>query len=374
LSDSWTLKDSPEGKVLVLRPGGKELKLSEGGPIRIEIKGDKLEMISEPDKIGKKIIVTGNPEVDVVKLREDAAKKILRKSIEIDVRDTEKLQDVIRKKIAVEIDAAKIKELAETQEEIGAALAEKKAKIAVEIDANKLKELAEKKAVIVAESGKLRDEIKKATALALAQVKEAKGRAVIVREDASAVREQAKKIREMLTEVKEKKRDFADLETAVEKLEAGLAALEAKPAREFRVVRPGVAWSITEPDVKTGVRTIVKPEIVTVIKEGEAGETKTIVMPRAEAGARAGAITIKTVDEGGAVTVVAVSGKGKSRADYDKAVAQLKKDLPEGAVLEPEFDEASGIITLKVKSSGKTGISEDIVKKIAGVLKDETKK
>ena len=174
LSDAWTLKEGPEGKVLILSPGGKELKLSEGGPIRIEIKGDKLEhghgagQDREEDHRLREI-----PTVDVFKLREDAAKSILRKSIEIDVRDTEKLQDVIRKKIAVEIDAAKLKELAETHKEIAAALAEKKAKIAVEIDADKLKELAEKRAVIVTESGKLRDEIKKATALALAEAKEA---------------------------------------------------------------------------------------------------------------------------------------------------------------------------------------------------------
>ena len=79
----------------------------------------------------------------------------------------------------------------------------------------------------------------------------------------------------------------------------------------------------------------------------------------------------RSTEEGGAATVVAVSGKGKSREAYDRAVAQLKKDLPEGMTLEPKFDEESGIITLTVKGAGKTGVPEDLVKKIAAALKDE---
>jgi hypothetical protein len=59
------------------------------------------------------------------------------------------------------------------------------------------------------------------------------------------------------------------------------------------------------------------------------------------------------------------SGKGKTRADLERAVAQLKKDLPEGLTLEAELDEVAGVITLTVKGAGKTGIPEDIVKKIA---------
>lgn len=365
LSDSWTLKDGPEGKVLILTPGGKELKLSEGGPIRIEIKGDKLEMISEPDKIGKKIIVYGNPEVDVFKLKEDAAKlrDEIRKTIVIEGY-AGKLKDEIRKKIAIEIDAAKIAALTDK----ATALTEKGAKLAVEIDAEKLKALAEKNAVVVLESGKMKDEIKKATGLALAQAKEAKAQAVIVRENDAAIREQAKRIREMLTEVKEKKRDFADLEKAMEKLEA---ELEKKPVGEFKIVRPGVAWSVTKPDVRTEVRTLVKPEVVTIIREKEGGTTEMAARPRLAAETGANVITIKTTEEGGAMTVVAVSGKGKSREAYDRAVAELKKGLPEGMTLEPKFDEESGIITLTVKGAGKTGVPEDLVKKIAAALKEE---
>ena len=42
--------------------------------------------------------------------------------------------------------------------------------------------------------------------------------------------------------------------------------------------------------------------------------------------------------------------------------------------LGPKFEEDSGIITLKIKGAGKTGVSEDLVKKIAAVLKNQTKK
>lgn len=368
LSDTLSLKEGPEGKVLVLTPGGKELKIVKGEPFSIEIKGDKLEMISEPGKGEKKVIVYGNPDVDVAKLKEDAAKlrDEIRKTIVIE-GDAGKLKDEIRKKIAIEIDAAKIAALTDK----AAALNEKGAKLAVEIDADKLKELAEKRAVIITESGKLGEEIKRATwarALTLAEAKETKAQAVIVHENTAAIQEQAKKIREMLNEVKEKKRDFADLEKAVKELEAELAK---KPAGEFKIVRPGVTWSITKPDVKTGVRTIVKPEIVTVIKEKEGAETETVIRPRLTKETGANVITIKTTEDGGAMTVVAVSAKGKSREAYDRAVAQLKTELPEGMTLEPKFDEESGIITMTVKGAGKTGVSEDLVKKIAAVLKDD---
>ncbi len=154
-------------------------------------------------------------------------------------------------------------------------------------------------------------------------------------------------------------------------LEKALADREKEGAGRYRISAAPRAWTITKPDAKTEVRTIVKPEVVTVIREKEGGETAVTVKPRARAEARAGALTVRTIEENGAATVVAVSGKGKTRADFERAVTQLKKDLPEGLTLEPEFDEAGGIITLTVKGAGKTGIPEDIVKKIAAALKDE---
>lgn len=332
LSDALTLKEGPEGRVLVVTPGGKEIKLAGGGPVRIEIKGGEIELIPEAGGLEKKIVILGDQAADVIKLKEDSAKlrDEIKKKVRIEIGERTKMRDEIRKRVEAEIGAREM-----SRDVI-------RKKIAVELEAQQLKELSEARAAVA---------------------KAAKARAVIVGESSAALKEQMKKVREMLNEVKEKKRDLVDLEKAVEELEAGLAAREAKPVREMRIARTPQSWTITRPDV------------VTVIREKEGGaEAEAVVRPRVGADVRADALTIKTIEEGGAATIVAVSGKGKSRADYERAVVQLKKDLPEGLALEPAFVEESGIITITVKGAGKTGIPEDIVKKIAAALKDETTK
>ena len=332
LSDALTLKEGPEGRVLVVTPGGKEIKLAGGGPVRIEIKGGEIELIPEAGGLEKKIVILGDQAADVIKLKEDSAKlrDEIKKKVRIEIGERTKMRDEIRKRVEAEIGGREM-----SRDVI-------RKKIAVELEAQQLKELSEARAAVA---------------------KAAKARAVIVGESSAALKEQMKKVREMLNEVKEKKRDLVDLEKAVEELEAGLAAREKAPVGEFRIARSPKAWTITEPDV------------LTVIREKEGGaEARAVVRPRARVDVRADAMTIKTIEEGGAATVVAVSGKGKTRADYERAVAQLKKDLPEGLKLEPEFDEEFGIVTITVKGAGKTGIPEDIVKKIAAALKDETTK
>jgi len=332
LSEGLTLKEGPEGKVLVLTPGGKEFKLGGGGPIRLEIKGGEIEIIPGSGKLEKRIVISGDKAADLIKLREDTAKlrDEIEKKVQIEVGERTKMRDEIRKKVEAEIGAR----------EMGQEVIRKK--IAVELDAQKIKEL----------SG-LKEE--------LAGL--AKARVLRLTEDTAALNESMKKVREMLNEVKEKKRDLGDLEKAVEELEAGLAAREKAPVGEFRIARSPKAW------------TIVRPEVVTVIREKEGGVEKEVtVRPKAGVEIRTDALTIKTTEEGGAATIVAVSGKGKSREAYDRAVAELKKELPEGLTLEPAFNEESGVITLTVKGAGKTGVPEDLVKKIAAVLKDETKK
>jgi beta-lactamase regulating signal transducer with metallopeptidase domain len=346
LSEGLILREGPEGKFIVLSPGDKEIELLKGEPFRIEIKGDKLGQNYQ------KIAI----QIDEEKLKElkekakalaEDKKKLadeIRKSIVIK-GNADKLRKEIREKIAVQIDEERLKELTEKAK----ALAETRAK--------------EKSATIVLESGKLKDEIKKATALALAAAKDAKGQAVIVRESEAALREQVKKIQEMLSEVKEKKRDLADLEKAVEKLEAELADREKSGEVEYRIALPGKVWTVTEPEVVTVIRE----------KEGKAG-TQVVMRPRVGVEIGANAITIKTTEGEGGGAVVVVSAKGKSREDYERAVTQVKKDLPGGATLDPKFDEESGIITLTVKFPEKTDVPKDLIDKFASALKNATKK
>jgi hypothetical protein len=51
----------------------------------------------------------------------------------------------------------------------------------------------------------------------------------------------------------------------------------------------------------------------------------------------------------------------------------VKNDLPEGFTLEPEFEEESGLITLKVNGTKDTSPPGDLVEKIAHAIRDETR-
>lgn len=63
----------------------------------------------------------------------------------------------------------------------------------------------------------------------------------------------------------------------------------------------------------------------------------------------------------------------KGREAYERIVARVKKDLPEGFTLESEFDEESGRVTLKISGPGDKETPKEIVKKIADSIRDETK-
>jgi hypothetical protein len=63
----------------------------------------------------------------------------------------------------------------------------------------------------------------------------------------------------------------------------------------------------------------------------------------------------------------------KGREAYDRIVARVKKELPEGFTLEPEFEEESGLIMLKISGPTDKETPEDLVNKLADSIRDETK-
>ncbi len=147
-------------------------------PIKITVAVPDLE------KDGKRIVVSADPEVDVLRIKTELPKleEKLRRAIEIQT-DPEKVKDIIRKKIQIETDAeAAVKDviLKKIETEIGAREKVRdviRKKIASEFDAQKMKALTEKIAVAP------------------------RARLTALTEDTAALQEQAKKIREMLNEV-----------------------------------------------------------------------------------------------------------------------------------------------------------------------------
>jgi beta-lactamase regulating signal transducer with metallopeptidase domain len=166
--------------------------------------------------------------------------------------------------------------------------------------------------------------------------------------------EKVRQIREQAAAVKEKKLDFATLEKSLEKLEAELKASEGKL-------------------IDVGIELDEEPGEFTVIKKIREGEEKGGVWI-AEGGEPKSIIKVVTKD-GGSILISMTGKPGKEgREAYDRAVAKLKKDLPEGYVLEPSFDENSGAMTFKINVPEGKKADEGLVHKVVENLKEEVKK
>jgi len=137
--------------------------------------------------------------------------------------------------------------------------------------------------------------------------------------------EKVREIREQVAAVKEKKTDFTSLEKSLEKLEAML-----KPSEE----------KLSKLEIKVG-------------KEPGAG-----------------------ADEAATIQLVATGKAGKEgREAYDRAVAKLKNELPEGTkLLEQNYDEESGAMTFIITAPKGEKDNEALIKKLADDLKTEVKK
>lgn len=176
------------------------------------------------------------------------------------------------------------------------------------------------------------------------------------------IREKARQIRETMKKVREEKLDFGELEKALSELEAELEKIKSAPS---------VRINIGE-----------KPAAYTVIRKREAGEPKAEVRvirePRTEVRVvrepRTDALTVVTEKEGTFSVVYGASLGEKGREAYERTIELIKKELPEGYALEPEFKEEAGVVTLKIKGAGSKAIPQDLVQKLVKILKEELKK
>jgi beta-lactamase regulating signal transducer with metallopeptidase domain len=113
------------------------------------------------------------------------------------------------------------------------------------------------------------------------------------------------------------------------------------------------------------------PKAYTVIKKGEGDEdVKGMFFSQSESKKAIAYIS----GEGEAQIIYSVSEEGKSREAYEKILVLIKKELPEGAKLESEFDEESGVIKLKIISRDGENLSKDFIKKLTDIIKKETEK
>jgi len=165
---------------------------------------------------------------------------------------------------------------------------------------------------------------------------------------------QGSEVREKLKRVKEEKLDLKEVEEALAELEAELD----KAGKEISAV----ALKVKD-----------KPEVFTVVQtKGDEEAVAEIKVDIAES-PRKDSITVVADKKGSFAFYCNIGAGEKGREAYEKIVARVKKDLPEGFTLDPEFEEESGLITLKISGPIDKGAPVDLVKKISGSIRDEMK-
>lgn len=172
------------------------------------------------------------------------------------------------------------------------------------------------------------------------------------------IREKLREIREKLKKVKEEKLDLKEVEEALAELEKELE----KMSQEISTL---------------GVKLKGEPVVYTIVKkrgdEEAAAESKLDIGVDIAEHAHKDSIKVVVKDKGSFQLYYQMSAAGKSGEAYERIVARVKKDLPAGFTLEPEFEEESGLVTLKISGPIDKGAPMDLVNKISDSIRDETK-
>ncbi len=153
------------------------------------------------------------------------------------------------------------------------------------------------------------------------------------------VQEQLSEIREELKQIKEGKLEIQELEKSLDELEVELKKLGEKP-KSFTVIR-------------------------------EKGSDKTVRKVLIDEDAKKNIFTVTVEKEGGITIICTIRRTEKSRETYEKAVERVRKELPEGYTLEPEFVEKSGTMVFKIKGPEGKEAPEKLVQKLVDVIKEE---
>jgi beta-lactamase regulating signal transducer with metallopeptidase domain len=177
-------------------------------------------------------------------------------------------------------------------------------------------------------------------------------------------------LQEQVAAIKAKKMDIDVLQRSLENLEAELKANDEKLKKLHMTFEEA-------------------PAEVTVVKkigEGEAkGDVVVYEKVRGDKAEGATSLWFANRDEAGAIAKVGVYtgdnsiqivlvNKGTSAADFERAAANLKKELPEGyKLVEQKFDPENGTMTFKISSPEGKKIDEQTVRKLVDGVKEAIK-
>ena len=286
------VKEIKDGKVFLITPEGEEVKILEGDPVHLEIKGDKLEFIKEGKilKVGKEgssFYVNVNPDIDI----SEAIKVALKDIPDIDEAVRIALKNIPGTGIPINV---KVGEIARPH--------------------------------ISWVSHDMDNEI----------------------------REKLREVREKLRAVEEKKMELREVDEALADLEKDLD----KMSREIE---------------KIGVELEDKPVVYKITKKAGEEEADAKVHVDINMDFKKDGMTVIAHKKGSFTLSYWIGPGNKGCQAYDNIVARVKKDLPEGFTLDPEFDKESGRVTLKISGPSDEETPEDLVKKITESIRDEIK-
>jgi beta-lactamase regulating signal transducer with metallopeptidase domain len=168
------------------------------------------------------------------------------------------------------------------------------------------------------------------------------------------LREKLREVREKLKAVEEKKLELREVDEALADLEKDLE----KMSQEIKTV---------------GLKLEDRPVVYTIAKKvGEAEAEAEVHVDIAE-GVKKDGIKVVVSKDGMFKLQYQIDTGEKGREGYEKIVARVKKDLPESFTLDSEFDEESGLVTLKISGAGDKETAKELVKKITDSIRDEIK-
>jgi beta-lactamase regulating signal transducer with metallopeptidase domain len=317
LDKPLTITSGKDGQALVLTSEGKEIQVLKGEPLRLEIKGGELEFIKE----GK-----------VLKVGEGGAYTIVKEGD----KEGSRIEYYMTPRGKSPTTVWTVKESGKEGKE-GALWV--------------TKEFSGKPAggTWVSEGGK-------AFAFSSATDKD--------------MLEKVHALQEQVAAIKANKMDITALEESLKKLETELKAKEEK-LNELKIkfesapAEVTVVKKIGEGDAKGDVVVYEK------IRGDRAEGAATVWVVKADEAAAIAKIGVSTGDN--SIQIVFVN-KGTGPGDYERAVVNLKKELPEGyKLLEQKFDAENGTMTFKIAPPEGKKVDEKLVRKLVDGLKEAIK-
>ncbi len=328
LDKPLTITTKGDGGALVLSIDGKEFQVLKGEPVKLAIKEGAIQVLKEGQavtvggKSGLKIVEEGGEEGRKIIFYGDAKPAVV---VETSPEVRMKLRKDAKPEVVVEASPEVFVKLGKDVK-----LGEKWIQVSPE-------EVQEGKTVKIIREGK--------PALAWT-----------IQEGETNMLEKVRALQEQVQAIKAKKMDLSALEESLKRLENELKANEEK----FKEIglkfdkAPG-AFSVVK---RLGKEEAFSKADVWVVGEGQAAAEAKVMVGIAD-------------ENGRTISLVFTGRKGDAgRADFEKALARLEKDLPQGyKIVEQKYDAEKGAMTFKIEApeGGKT--DEALVRKLVDSVK-----